>query len=89
MTTRKTEMAAPAERQQLTQVLLDEVEETTFPSAAQLDRLERLISSREELEAYIAILMQKVQEKISPDPQILDRLERLLSVLQRLDQEGG
>jgi len=43
-------MAATAERQQLPGVLLDDVEKTSFPSAAQLDRIERLISTREELE---------------------------------------
>ena len=81
-------MAVKAERQQLAQVLLDEVAETAFPSSAQLDRIERLISSREELEDYIAVLLQKVQGKLAPDPQILDRLERLLSVLQRVDREA-
>ena len=80
-------MTATAEQQQLTEVLLDAVEGTDFPSAAQLDRIERVISSREELEVYIAILTQKVEGKIAPDGQLLDRLERLLGLLQRLDQE--
>lgn len=80
-------MTATAEQQQLTEVLLDAVEKTDFPSAAQLDRIERVISSREELEAYIAILTQKVEGKMFPDGQLLARLERLLAVLQRADQE--
>ena len=81
-------MAATGERQQLTGVLLDEVEQTGFPSKAQLDRIERLISSREELEDYIAILAQKVQGKRFPHGDLLDRLERLLRVLQRVDEES-
>lgn len=81
-------MAATAERQQLTGVLLDDVQQTSFPSAAQLDRIERLISSRDELEDYIAILAQKVQGKMFPHSELLDRLERLLRVLQRVDEEG-
>jgi hypothetical protein len=81
-------MAATAEHQQLTQVLLDEVQRTDFPSAAQLDRIERLISTREELEDYIAILLQKTEGKMFPDRRLLDRIERLLSVLQRLAQEN-
>jgi hypothetical protein len=80
-------VAATAERQQLTAVLLDEVQQTGFPSAAQLDRIERLISSREELEDYIAILAQKVEGKKFPHRELLDRIERLLRVLQRVDQE--
>jgi hypothetical protein len=80
-------MATTAERQQLTGILLDEIQGTHFPSAVQLDRIERLISTREELDDYIAALTQKVQGKKFPDRRLLDRIERLLRVLQRLDQE--
>jgi hypothetical protein len=83
------EVAATAERQQLTSVLLEEIEATDFPSAAQLDRIERLISTREELEDYIAILTRKVQGKMFPDRHLLDRIERLLIVLQRANQDTG
>jgi hypothetical protein len=78
---------ATAEQQQLTEVLLDELEGTAFPSAAQLDRIERLISTRDELEDYVTLLTQKVEGKMFPDRHLLDRLERLLRVLQRVDQE--
>lgn len=84
----RTGVAATAERQQVTNVLLDEIEGTKFPSAVQMDRLERLISSREELEDYIAVLTQKVQETRYPDRNLLDRIERLLRVLRRVDEEG-
>jgi hypothetical protein len=80
-------LAATAEQEQLTEFLLNELEGTAFPSAAHLDRIERLISTRDELEDYLAILMQKVQGKMFPDRRMLDRLERLLRVLQRVDQE--
>ena len=76
-------MAVTAEQQQLTKFLLETIEGTDFPSAAQLDRVERLISSRDELEDYIAILEEKVQGKIAPYSQLLDRIERLLTVLER------
>ena len=80
-------MAATAEQQQLTEVLLQEIQDTAFPSAAQLDRIERLISTREQLEDYIASLAEKVQQTKFPPRHLLDRLERLLRVLQRVDQE--
>jgi hypothetical protein len=82
-------LAAAAEQQQLTEVLLQEVQRTDFPSAPQLDRLERLISTREELEQYIAILTEKVQATTFPASHLLDRVERLLRVLRRFDQENG
>jgi hypothetical protein len=47
-----------------------------------------LISTREELEDYIATLLQKTEGKMFPDRRLLDRIERLLSVLQRLAQEN-
>jgi hypothetical protein len=81
-------MPATAERQRLTGVLLDQIEATEFPSQALLDRVERLISTREELEDYIEVLTQKVDGRLAPFAELLDRIERLLSVLQRLDQEG-
>jgi hypothetical protein len=80
-------VAATAEQQQLTQALLDEIEGTGFPSAPQLDRIERLISTRDELERYIAILAEKVQGTKFPAGQMLDRVERLLRVLKRYDEE--
>ena len=79
-------MAATAQQQQLTEDLLSTLEETNSPSSDHLDRIERLISTREELEAYLASLMKKVQGKMSPDRRILDRIERLLKVLERTDQ---
>lgn len=79
-------MPATAERQQLTEVLLQNLESAGFPSAGQLDRIERLISSRDELEEYIAILIDKADERRFQDSHLLDRLERLLQVLQRLDE---
>ena len=70
----------------MTEILLDEVCETDFPSATQLDRIERLLSSREELETYIAVLISKVEGKISPDPGLLDRVERLAGLLRQVDE---
>ena len=82
-------MRATAEQQQLTEVLLDELCETSFPSATQLDRIERLLWSREELETYIAVLIDKVEGKISPDSGLLDRIERLVGLLRQVDQQAG
>jgi|1185.fasta_scaffold2024984_1 hypothetical protein len=80
-------MAATAERQQVTEDLLRQIQGTRFPSAAVLDRIERLISTQEELEQYIAILVDTVEQTRFPAGHMLDRLERLLRVLQRVDQE--
>jgi hypothetical protein len=82
-------VAAPAEQRQFTEDLLSTLQGTDSPSTEHLDRIERLISSREELEVYVASLMQKVQGKMSPDRRLLDRIERMLRVLKRLEQEDA
>jgi hypothetical protein len=81
-------VAAAAERQQLAAILLDEVEQTAFPSISLLDRVERLISTREELEDYVGLLLDKVEGKIAPYRPLLDRIERLLSVLQQANESA-
>jgi hypothetical protein len=53
----------------------------------QLDRVEGLISTRDELRTYIAVLTEKLEGKMFPARQQLDRLERLVSVLERFDRE--
>lgn len=78
-------MATTVERQQLTRDLLDALQERNSPSPAELDRIERLISSREELERYIDTLSKNVRGKVAPDVRLLDRLERLLRVMQLVD----
>ena len=80
-------MATTVERQELTRALLDALRERNSPSPAELDRIERLISSREELELYIDTLSKNVRGKVAPDVRLLDRLERLLRVTQLVDQE--
>jgi hypothetical protein len=80
-------MPAMAERQKLAAILLDTIEAAPYPRKADLDRVERLISSRDELEDYIAILTEKVEGTMAPYGPTLDRIERLLGVLHRLDAE--
>lgn len=80
-------MATTVERQQLTRALLGALKERNTPSPGELDRIERLISSREELQLYIDTLSKNVRGKVAPDVRLLDRLERLLRVMQLVDQE--
>jgi hypothetical protein len=80
-------VASTAEQHQLTEVLLSQIQESGFPSPAQLDRVEQLISRREELETYIAVLAQKVEGTSYAAAPMLDRIQRLIRVLQRFDEE--
>lgn len=79
-------MDAKAAQQEWTEDLLRELEGSDFPSPALLDRIERMISNREELERYTAILTRKVRGQEFPSGHMQDRVERLLKLLQHQDQ---
>lgn len=81
-------MAATAEQQRATEILLQQIQEAAFPSGPQLDRVEGLISTPDELKLYIAVLTEKVEETSYPPRALLDRLERLLRVLRRYEAES-
>jgi hypothetical protein len=78
-------MDAAAVRQQLTERLLHQFEESEFPDLPLLNRIESMISTREELERYAEILVAKTQdEKLPPTAHMLDRTERVLKLLQQI-----
>jgi len=79
-------MDAKAAQQEWTQELLRELEESDFPSAGLMDRIERMISNRKELERYTELLTEKVRGEEFPAGHIQDRAERLLKLLQNQDE---
>jgi hypothetical protein len=70
-------------------VLLDAAEKRDFSDMEQLDRIERLISTREELEDYVALLLEKVEAACFPGTHLLDRVERLSRVLELANQQAS
>jgi hypothetical protein len=79
-------MDATAVRQQMTDSFLREIEDSKFPNLNLLDRVESMISTREELERYTEILVAKATGDEHPSGDMLDRVERLLKMLQHLDR---
>lgn len=73
----------------MTAVLLDAAEKRDFSDMEQLDRIERLISTREELEDYVALLLEKVEAASFPGNHLLDRVERLSRVLELANQQAS
>lgn len=62
-------------------VLLDRLEETRYPSAAMLDRIEAAIGDRRTAEAYVGALIDHLDEDQYPSPAMIDRVRRLLTFL--------
>lgn len=59
------------------EILMDQVREVQYPSVEILDRIERTLESRDQLEEYMGILFERVESCEYPSKQLLDRLERL------------
>ncbi len=59
------------------ETLMDQVREVQYPSVEILDRIERTLESRDQLEEYLGILFERVESCQYPSKQLLDRLERL------------
>jgi hypothetical protein len=68
-------------RRRYADLLMTKVEETNYPSAELMNRVESTLADREQAEQYARILFQKVDESQYPSLQLLDRVERLARLL--------
>ena len=76
-------MPASDLRGRYVELLLGRFEETSFPSAPMMDRLEAAITDREAAERYVGALLDAIDESDFPSPQMLDRVNRLLGRLEQ------
>jgi hypothetical protein len=67
----------------LTDALLAKLDETRYPSAPMLHRIERSIADRERAEEYVERLIERIEADRFPSPSMIDRVERLVSALDR------
>jgi hypothetical protein len=67
------EDTAEALRQQLFELLLDKVEQDTYPSSTMLDQVERLMSD-DEVATYAAVLMSKIDGDTYPSNSLIRRV---------------
>ena len=71
------EDTANAVRLQLFELLLDKVDEDTYPSSTMLDQIERLLTP-EEAPAYAAVLMAKIDGDTYPSNSLIRRVISLI-----------
>ena len=60
-----------------TDLLLDAIEKSKYPSKELMDRVEAALTSRKQAERYVEILFDKVSNRY-PSLELLDRLRRVL-----------
>ena len=77
-------MTARQLRERLTTQQLKEIDESQFPSATMLNRLETSLREREALADYAEILVKKVERTRFPSTALLNRID---AVLARLEQQ--
>jgi hypothetical protein len=72
-------MAGQSPHQLYVRMLLEKVQNDTYPSGSDLDRIERSFTTADEVAEYLQYLFQKIAESNNPSQQMLDRAERLLA----------
>ena len=73
-------------REQLTNTLLEDLQETQFPSVTMLDRVEEALETREQLADYAEILVEKVSDSPYPGIPLLDRVNGVLTRLEDMER---
>jgi hypothetical protein len=63
------------------EILMRQIRDVRYPSTEVMDRIERTLTTREQLEEYMGILFDRVEECQYPSKQLLDRLERLAPLI--------
>jgi hypothetical protein len=72
-----------AARDRYYELVLDKIEADRYPSGELMDRLEAAVTSREELEGYLAVLLDKIEADHYPSKQMLDRVLGLALSVER------
>jgi hypothetical protein len=82
-------MANPAElRARHSDLLLDRIRESRYPSRELMDRVELSLRDRDKALAYLEVLFEKVQGRY-PSLELLDRINAVLLLLEASEPHGG
>lgn len=82
-------MAATDVREQVTEQLLDKLEQSRFLHVPLMNRIEARFRTRDELERYVEILAAKLEETDYRSDSLIDRLDQMADKLERLDQRDA
>lgn len=77
-------MDAAVVQNQLTEQLIQQLEESKYLHIPLMNRLEGRIRTKEQLATYTAVLVQKLEQREFRDEWLIDRIDRMLNLQQRL-----
>jgi hypothetical protein len=75
-------MDAPALRQRLLEMQIEQLRDEKFPSVEMMNRVERSLQTREQLEEYARILLEKLESTRFPTLAMRNRLEAVADKLE-------
>jgi hypothetical protein len=76
-------MASESLRERYVSILVDRLNETAYPSAPMMDRIEAAIVDRGTAEQYLSVLLERVAQDRYPSPTMLERLNGLIATFER------
>jgi hypothetical protein len=79
-------MDADLVQEQLTEQLMQRLEESKFLHVPLMNRIEGRIRSKEQLGKYTAVLVHKLEARKFQDEWLIDRIDRMLDLQQRLER---
>ena len=79
-------MDAALVRDQLTEQLMQRLDESKFLHIPLMNRIEERIQTTEQLAKYTAVLIHKLEARKFQDEWLIDRTDRVLEILRRLER---
>jgi hypothetical protein len=79
-------MDAALVKDQLTEQLVQKLEESRFLHIPLMNRIEGRIQTKEQLARYTAVLVHKLEQRKFQDEWLVDRIDRVLDLQQRLER---
>jgi hypothetical protein len=79
-------MDAAVVQDQLTEQLLQRLDESKFLHVPLMNRIEGRIRTKEQLGKYTAVLVHKLEARQFKDEWLIDRVDRMLDLHQRLER---
>jgi hypothetical protein len=79
-------MDAAGVQDQLTEQLMQRLDESRFLHIPLMNRIEGRIQTKEQLAEYTAVLVHKLEERKFQDEWLVDRIDRMLDLQRRLER---
>jgi len=79
-------MDATVVQDQLTEQLIQRIDESKYLHIPLMNRIEGRIRTKEQLEQYTGVLVQKLEARSFQDEWLVDRIDRMLDLHRRLER---